>query len=184
MATEMSLHMLKELYDSHLSYVKKIEEICQKYQYPESEVRKPNMPEYLTENMIRLIIINYLHDETCCKGDVGDLFSEKEGIQECKTFSSDGPISFGPTEKWDVIYFLDARDWLNDHYVLYQLKEKNDSPQFQQIAISKTETFGDQCRQQRRPRIAWNSLYPQIKDRVEIVYQGSFSPILQPPKSL
>jgi hypothetical protein len=183
MPQEMSLEMLKELYESHIAYVKKIDDICKKYQFPQSQVRKPNMPEYLTENMIRLIIINYLGDKTCRKGEVGDLYSDIEGIQECKTFSSDGPISFGPTEKWDVIYFFDARDWLKDHFVLYQLKEKNDSPIFQHIKVNKKETFADQCNQQRRPRIGWDSLHPQIEQKIETVFNGNFEAIFKSPKS-
>jgi hypothetical protein len=43
----------------------------------------------------------------------------KRGFQECKCFTSDGPLSFTPSSNWDVIYFLDARDWLNDNFILY-----------------------------------------------------------------
>jgi hypothetical protein len=38
--------------------------------------------------------------------------------------------------------------------------------------VSKSQTFEDQTIQGRRPRITWNSLYPQIYDHVRIVYKG------------
>ncbi len=86
MPQEMSLEMLKELYESHIAYVKKIDDICKKYQFPQSQVRKPNMPEYLTENMIRLIIINYLGDKTCRKGEVGIYIQILKAFKNVKHF--------------------------------------------------------------------------------------------------
>ena len=46
-----------------------------------------------------------------------------------------------------------------------------------QIQISKNETFVEQCNQKRRPRICWNSLYPQISDNCQKIFDGKFDEI-------
>lgn len=173
----MNEKMLKSLYQCHMEYVLKIQEICRENSYPLTQIRMPNMPEYITENLIRFVIINHLKDSTCVKGTTGDLFSSIEGIQECKTFSSDGPISFGPDEKWDTIYFLDARKWLDNQFTLFRLPYSNTSDIVKNIKVNKKETFFDQCQQQRRPRISWNGLYHQIDQYLKPVYSGTFEDI-------
>lgn len=143
-------------------------------------VRYPIMPEDISENIVKFIIHNHLGDTTCtwnCKK--GDLYSEREKQQECKTFMSDGPSSFGPQEDWDVIYFLDARKWLDNTYILYRVNLSNRDDAWKNIRMNKTQTFEDQCKQGRRPRIAWNTLYPQVKDHCELIYEGTFENIFQ-----
>lgn len=44
--------------------------------------------------------------------------------------------------------------------------------------MSKTQTFSDQCKQGHRPRIGWETLYPQIADHCDIIYEGSFEDLL------
>jgi hypothetical protein len=43
--------------------------------------------------------------------------------------------------------------------------------------VKKNQTYEEQCKQGRRPRITWKSLYPQIKDYTKIVFEGSFEEI-------
>src|SRR3989304_3782943 len=77
--------------------------------------RRPNFPEYLSENIIKHILQNN-GDNTIEKNNPGDLFSRIDGNIECKCFSSNAPISFSPKTTWDSLYILDARDWTNDFY--------------------------------------------------------------------
>lgn len=162
-------------YNLHKSYVigridttKKIGVSC----------RLPCIPEDISENIIKYIIHNHLNDKTSrwdCKK--GDLLSQKEGTQECKCFTSDGPLSFTPSSEWDVIYFLDARLWLTDSFILYRIPFKRSSPEWKSIRVNKTQTFEDQSKQGRRPRITWESLYPQINAYCSKVYEGTFDNI-------
>jgi len=143
------------------------------------KVRLPSIPEDISENIVKTIIHNKLNDKTSrwdCKK--GDLESQKEGIQECKCFTSDGPLSFTPSSDWDVIYFLDAINWLkNDIFILYRISLKRTSKEWKNIKVSKTQTFEDQSKQGRRPRITWKSLHPQIESYCSKVYEGTFNDI-------
>ena len=48
-------------------------------------------------------------------------------------------------------------------FILYKIPYKRTSIEWQNIKISKTQTFEDQTKQGRRPRINWDSLKNQIK---------------------
>jgi hypothetical protein len=166
--------LLKEQYQLHKTYVIGRKNTTKN----KCKVRMPCIPEDISENIVKQIIRNKLNDSTSswnCKK--GDLYSQKEGVQECKCFTSDGPLSFTPSSNWDVIYFLDARDWLNDNFILYRIPLQRTTSEWRNIQVSKSQTFEDQTIQGRRPRITWNSLYPQIYDHVRIVYKGNFENI-------
>jgi hypothetical protein len=93
----------------------------------------------------------------------------KEGFKNVNVYER--RTSFVPSSNWDVIYFLDARDWLNDNFILYRIPLQRTTSEWRNIQVSKSQTFEDQTIQG-RPRITWNSLYPQIYDHVRIVYKG------------
>lgn len=145
------------------------------------KVRMAGIPEDISENIIKNIIHNKLNDKTSrwdCNN--GDLQSKKEGVQECKCFTSNGPLSFTPSSHWDVIYFLDARKWLDDYYTLYRISLKRTSEEWKNIKINKIQTFEDQTNQGRRPHINWESLYYQIQSHCNKVYEGNFEDIFIP----
>jgi hypothetical protein len=124
------------------------------------KIRRPNFPEDISENIVK----NFLDFETTWKKETGDLYSEKIGKIEIKCFSSDGPISFGPKEEWEILYVLDAKNFKNNIFKIHQVDLS--SKQFRNIQVSKSQTFGDQILQSRRPRICWQSLYAKIKNHV------------------
>lgn len=170
--------LLKEQFELHKSYVKGRIDTTIKIGV---KVRLPCIPEDISENIVKIIIHNKLNDKTSrwdCKK--GDLESKKEGKQECKCFTSDGPLSFTPSSEWDAIYFLDARNWLNDKFVLYKSSLKRTSTEWKNIKISKTQTFEDQTKQGRRPRISWESLHPLIEPYCSKVFEGTFNDIFIP----
>ena len=170
--------LLKEQYALHKAYVNGRINTTKKIGV---KVRLPCIPEDISENIVKFILRNKLNDITSrwnCKK--GDLQSEKEGTQECKCFTSDGPLSFTPSSDWDVIYFLDSRNWLNDTFILYRVLLKRTSPEWKNIKVSKTQTFEDQTKQGRRPRITWESLQPQISYYCNMVYDGTFDDIFNP----
>ena len=166
--------VLQEQYNIHKNYVINRKESSKKL---EIEFRLPCIPEDITENMIKYII-HKNGDKTSkwsCK--TGDLLSDNEGKQECKSFTSDGPISFTPSSDWDNIYFLDARNWLQNKFILYKVNLKRTSNEFSNIKINKNQTFIEQCNQGRRPRINWNALYPQIQNNCTKIFDGTFEDI-------
>jgi hypothetical protein len=173
-----TIELLQEQYNLHKSYVIGRMNSTIKIGVV---VRLPSIPEDISENIVKFIIWNKIGDKTTtwdCKK--GDLQSKKEGKQECKCFTSNGPISFTPTSEWDVIYFLDARQWLKNKFILYRSDLKRSSYEWSNIKVSNTQTFKAQCNQGRRPRITWNSLYPQINKQCEKIFEGSFDDIFTP----
>jgi hypothetical protein len=137
-------------------------------------IRFPCIPEDISENIIKFAIHKNGDKTSSWNCKYGDLFSKKEKKQECKCFTSNGPLSFTPSSEWNVIYFLDARKWLTNSFVLYRVNLSKSSHEWKQIKINKTQTFQDQAKQGRRPRIAWELLYPQIKKHCKIIFKGSF----------
>lgn len=166
--------VLQQCYNIHKEYVVKRKELaknlCIKF-------RLPSIPEDISENIIKFIIHKNGDKSSSWLCGTGDLFSQVEGKQECKCFTSDGPISFTPSSMWNVIYFLDARDWLNDKFILYKVNLKKDSEEWKNIPMNKSQTFDDQCQQGRRPRINWNALQTHIEGHYEKIFDGTFEEI-------
>jgi hypothetical protein len=154
-------------------------------------LRQSNIPEDISENTVKFIVRNHDGDASCKwaknVGLPGDLYSDKYPVNsppEVKAFMSDGPSSFGPKKKFGVMYFLDARELLADKITLWKLNLTNDSPEWKQLKMNKTQTFEDQCNQGRRPHISWDSIHKQINekcpDKCVKVYEGSFEGIFIP----
>jgi len=151
------------------------------------------MPEDISENMVKFIIrlrlgdatSNWPKSSTCTKKLSGDLVSLREGVQEVKCFTSDGPLSFGPKEAWNVIYFLDARNWLDNKYVLWRVNLSNTSNEWKNIKVNETQTIADQSAQGRRPRNSWEGIKNSLskidpEDEYKYyakVFEGSFEDI-------
>lgn len=153
-------------------------------------IRHQNTPEDITENITKFIIRNYENNKSCiwCKGVDkkygfgGDLYSnqyDKTRCIEVKSFTSNGPSQFGPDKKFSVLYFLDLRLFLENKIILWKINLSDNSTEFRNIRINKNQTMGEQFIQGRRPHITWNSLYPQISQFCEKIYEGTFENIFQ-----
>jgi hypothetical protein len=76
----------------------------------------------------------------CWDTDKGDIIINKKHIFkqiEVKGFMSIGPSSFGPTEKWDFLYFVDGQDIKNKKFKVYEVKLSNKNEFFRNINMSK-----------------------------------------------
>lgn len=91
---------------------------------------------------------------------------------EIKAFSSTGPISFGPNEYWNYIYFIDARNYLEKKFKIYECKISNNDIIWKNIKINKNDTFEMQCKQNRRPRIVFKMLFEQLKIHMILIFDG------------
>jgi hypothetical protein len=78
-----------------------------------------------------------------------------------------------------VIYFLDAREWLTDRLVLWEISLPNTHEIWKNIQVKKGQTKDEQGEEGRRPRINWDGLYPQIQEHCKKVYEGNFEGIFR-----
>lgn len=171
-----SPEVLREQYGLHKDYVIKRKESSARLGVV---FRLPCIPEDISENIIKFII-HKNGDPTSRWNCAGDLLSDVEGKQECKCFTSDGPLSFTPSSEWNAIYFLDARAWMEDRFTLHKVTLKKTDDLWKNIKMSKTQSFADQCQQGRRPRITWDSLRPQVPiEHCTEVFNGTFDEIFQ-----
>jgi hypothetical protein len=142
-------------------------------------IRQINMPEYISENVIRLAIISECEDLINCRtADKGDLVC-KSGKIECKCFTSDGPISFGPKESWTHLFIMDARNIeINEPCKIYRINLKNTDKKWKNIWVSETKTYQNQCDRGIRPRIGWDFLRPQIEEHLELIFYGHITELI------
>jgi hypothetical protein len=101
----------------------------------------------------------------------GDLIVLNKKL-EIKGFMSTGPSSFGPTEKWDFIYFVDCIKFIDKLFIVYEIKLSNSNINWKNIKINKNETYENQCLQGRRPRISFDLIYKQLKEFCNIIFNG------------
>jgi len=145
-------------------------------------VRSSNPPEDVTENIAKVIIRNYGGDKTIVwarmVGLPGDCHSLITNVNEVKCFISNGPSSFGPKKKFNVIHFLDLRKWLDDVIILWSVNLSDDSQEWKGIKMNNDETNEKQCDDGRRPHISWENIKAQIPaDKVTKMYEGTFEGI-------
>lgn len=180
-ADAYTLDVLKERYALHRNYIIESKELAKRL---DIHFRLPSIPEDISENLIKFAL-HGRHDPTSRWNTKtsGDLLSALEGKQECKCFTSSGPISFTPSSNWDVIYFLDATRWLEDHFILYRVPLQMISTEWKEIKINKHQTFYAQTQQGRRPRIGWSQLYPQLQAHCKKIAEGSFEGLIGHPSA-
>lgn len=142
------------------------------------QMRKPNYPPEITENLVKFAIIKKYNLSPCWDTKKGDLILY--GIQLEVKGSIDlingGPSSFGPKEEWSRIYFVDAVNCNTKNFKIYEIKLSNKNKIWKNINVSKSQTYQEQCLQQRRPRINFTELIKQIpKNFINIIFDDNFN---------
>jgi hypothetical protein len=145
---------LEELIDAYISLNKKYKEINKKLV---KKIRRVNLPENISEKIVQLALYHKYGFYTTTQKSGGDIFIGNIKL-EVKGFISNGPTSFGPTEKWERIYFVDAKNIEEKMVKIYEFKYSNDSPEWINIKMNSKETYGEQCIQGRRPRIKFDEI--------------------------
>ena len=138
-----------------------------------NDKRDINFDSELSESIVALIL-EYNGYKPITKPKSGDLLFGNIKI-EVKCYSSDGPSSFGPDEKWNWICFLNASKWKTKYFECYLIKLPNNSDIFKNIKVNQKQTFYDQVQQKRRPRIAFDKLKLQLinnQTKIENIFQG------------
>jgi len=143
------------------------------------KIRKTNFPSHISENLVKFAFYKKYRVMPNWDVKVGDLeidipfcrhirLEVKGSIDLCN-----GPPTFGPCESWDRIYFVDAKDILNDRYKIYEFKIKNTDLKWKNLKVNKNETYEDQCIQGRRPRLTFNEILNQIgAENYTILFDG------------
>ena len=173
-----------DLYISYLRSVKEHNHVL--YEKAKGfKTRHSNLSEHFTENTLKWHLRKEDEDVVCCRLTAkkgGDLCSTTKGMIQCKTFTSVGPISFGPTEKWDVLYFVDMMYLFTDNRIrIWHLPLANTSEAWRNIQLKKKRddvapvghTIGEQAMAGRRPRIPFSALKPQVANLIELVFEGT-----------
>jgi len=164
---------LLEFFNTDLMHYKNYKNLCLKHN---CKSRMPGLTEIVSENMIKFCLIK--NNIKCTNNSTGDLIVDNKFKYECKCFTSNGPISFGPTENWEKIIFMDAREWYNNNFKIILVNLKNIDEDWYNIKINKNEKYIDQCNQKRRPRICWNSLEEQLSTQhTKIIFDGKIEDI-------
>jgi len=141
------------------------------------KIRQQNFPSEISENIIKFYFIKRFKISPCWDIKSGDLELLGKKI-EVKGFSSDGPCSFGPTENWSWIYFVDCKKSLQYYFTIYELKLSNKSDLWKNLKINKIQTFEDQCKQKRRPRIRFIDIKEQLNEFIKKVFQGNIMKLI------
>lgn len=166
--------IIKEIYNSYLYQC----ELCEKIKKLNKKGRKINFPEMVSEYIVSKIT-------NSIKPKNGDLFLLSNGKKiEVKCYASNGPISFGPTEKWDIIVFVDVINTKFINILVYDIP--NNSEKWKNIKVNSRQTYEDQCIEKRRPRISPSSLIKQLPkplhkltfDSIEHVFTSQINLIL------
>lgn len=170
---DLDIIKINELLEIHINYIKMLQTFMKKYKY---KIRFPNFPEEISENIVKEFI-NKKEKRNCKKTQIGGDLEIIEGKNlkkiEVKCFTSDGPTSFGPTENWDEIYFLDAKNFLSKNFIIYKINLSNNSDTFSNIKINASKNYKDVCKEGKRPRINFKQLKEQLKEHIEEVYNGN-----------
>lgn len=145
--------------------------------------KAPVLPEDVTENLVRMYIERWEGRE-CWWGKTagvnGDLWIGGGKKGEVKGFASRGPLSFGPRNRFDELWFVDARDLVGKGGVrMYKSELSFDSDAIQDIWVNRRERFRDQCRAGRRPRVAFERFVEQVGEgNVQLVYDDCWAGLL------
>lgn len=165
----LTFDMLIQLIDNYNKNTKFIEQMNMSLQH--KKIRNENIPSVITENIVKFVLYKQTHIMGCWDTQVGDLVFLNKKL-EIKGFSSDGPSSFGPTESWDILYFVDCKNISNNICSVYKINLSNSDPIWNAVKVNKTETYSDQCKQKRRPRICFIELQKQLKNNCKLIFSG------------
>lgn len=98
---------------------------------------------------------------------------------EIKSFTSPGPMSFGPNERWDTLLVLDGIEHRDMKFKLYEIPYSNASLTWSDLKMNKEETFHEQCEQKRRPRTGFDSIHEQLgENRCGLLWEGDIRDLL------
>lgn len=168
------LIMCLDKYIENLSFKNKVNALLSK-----RKKRSENFPSDISENIVKFTILKKYGILPRWDTDKGDLVIQLGTFfkrLEIKGFIRSGPSSFGPTEAWDILYFVDGQDIVHKRFKVYEIKLKNTSTIFRNMKMSKKETFGEIANSGRRPRGDFiKVIQPQLAQHCKLIFNGHIS---------
>lgn len=93
---------------------------------------------------------------------------------EVKGFSSNGPTSFGPSETWDILYFVNCKNYINKKFKVYEIKLSNKDNKFRNIKLTSTNTYGEiaDLNQRGRLRATFSKFKSELGNKCKKIFCG------------
>lgn len=179
----MTLQLLDTCIDQYINtfnFEKKINTKLKK-----KKIRTSNLPSHISENIVKFLFCYNYGFMPSWDTDRGDLIINNGHNKELRIEvkgSIDlfkGPPTFGPTESWDVIYFVDCKNILNKKVKVYEIFLSNKNEKWQNLKVNKKETYRDHCKQKRRHRISFIEIIKQLKNDCKLLFNGHISELGQ-----
>ena len=143
------------------------------------KIRYSNFPSHISENIVKFVFAKKYGVMPTWETKVGDLclFHNETRFIKIEVKGSidlsNGPSSFGPTECWDYLYFVDGVDHEKNFFKVYEIKLSNNSKEWKNIKVSKTDTYENQCFQKRRPRVNFKEIYKQLGENCSLIFNDN-----------
>jgi|UniRef100_A0A6C0ILG0 hypothetical protein len=171
----MDISLLNSCIDSYNTTIRD-EKLINK-SLKKKKIRLSNFPSHISENIAKFAIANKYGIVPSWDTKKGDLVIEYDhDILQLEVKGSinlnDTLPTYGPTETWDHIYFVDGVHTQEKIYTVYEIKLSNASDTWRNIKVNKSQTFQDQCNEKRRPRLTFSSLQQQLGSHCNIIFQG------------
>lgn len=149
------------------------QDTCQWNAYlDKKKIRHMNFPSEISENIVKFVFFHIYKIMPTWNTLSGDLEFLGQMI-EVKAFSSHAPTTFGPYEKWNMIFFLDATEFQKQTFRLYECRIANTDPLWQNLLVNRYQTYADQCMQGRRPRILFSKIHQQLGNKCRLIFEGT-----------
>lgn len=170
----LSIDHIKLLLQGFIQMSKIIKKVNDEKSKKLTNIRCQNFPSEISENLVRLILQNKYNTKCLwTKKSSGDLMMDSKRI-EIKAFSTKNtPTSFGPMERWDILYFIDCTKYAKNKFKIYEITLSNTCNEWKNIVLNKNnETYYDHCKAKRRPRASFTNIRKQIGKRCVKIYDG------------
>lgn len=168
----MTKDLVKQLLDNFILSYLFLNKINLNLTY--KKCRHENFPSHISENIVKFAFLkkfNIIPTWYCKPGDL-ELLGKKI---EVKGFSSSGPSSFGPTENWDILCFVDCTKFLEKRFKIYIIKLSNKNIIWKNIKFTKNLTYEEIVNKNSRGqlRCCFSDIYSQIpKEYKYIIFDG------------
>lgn len=175
-----TMDKLNRLLDIYITYTDQIGQINNGLL--DKKIRLPPFPCEISENIVKFVIKNkYGGDNPNWYVKSGDL--EHNGLKiEVKGFSSyNTPSSFGPTQSWNMLYFIDCTQFRKKKFKVFEIDIPNTSEVWQNLVINKKDqsTYSHFCNEKKRPKLSFYDIINQIpSDNCKIIFNGNLQTLI------
>ena len=135
------LFQVLDNYNANLKFVTEINKSLN-YNVKHKKIRRENFRTEISENIAKFVFYkkyNVLPNWNTKSGDLGVCIDGEYLKLEIKGFMSDGPTTFGPTEEWDRLYFVDCRNTLEKNFIVYEMELSSKSDIWNDIKLTNSD---------------------------------------------